>query len=155
MAEWFPNMFWNFYFVKDFKIANNSNNHYNERKISTYVESLELYKFFDTCFTRLKTNYLLLIKISHRFILTTKLFTGWKSLIWSRVYITCTYNNLYQQSQCYKSFCPELTNFCNKLECLSSSLAEIACVVVGHSSHNQQGKVSNPAASTERELCIS
>ncbi len=47
-------------------------------KISTDMESLE---FFDVCFNEFKNNSILLNKISHRFLLTTNLFTGRKSLI--------------------------------------------------------------------------
>jgi len=36
---------------------------------------------FDVCVTKFKNNQILLNKTSHRFILATKLFSGWKSLI--------------------------------------------------------------------------
>ncbi len=45
------------------------------------MESLEVSEFFEVCLTKFKNNQILLNKISHRFLLTTKLFTGWKSLI--------------------------------------------------------------------------
>ncbi len=65
--------FCNFYLVKNHKIANNSTTTKAIEKISTYLESL---KIFDTRFTKFENNKLLLNKISHRFILTTSLFTG-------------------------------------------------------------------------------
>ncbi len=37
---------------------------------------------FGICFTKFKNNQILLNKISHRFLVTTNLFTGWKSLIY-------------------------------------------------------------------------
>ncbi len=52
-----------------------------EKKISTYLESLELLKFFDVCWTKFKNYQILLNKISHRFLVTSKLFSGRKSLI--------------------------------------------------------------------------
>jgi hypothetical protein len=42
-------------------------------KISADLESLDLHKFFDVCLTKFKNNQILLNKISHRFLLTTKL----------------------------------------------------------------------------------
>jgi hypothetical protein len=49
--------------------------------MSANLESLEVSEFFDVCLTKFKNNQILRNKISHRFQLTTKLFTGWKSLI--------------------------------------------------------------------------
>ncbi len=71
-------MFGNFCLVKNHKIANNSTNIKASKKISTDLESLE---FFDVRLAKFKNYQILLNKISHRFILTTKLFTEWKSLI--------------------------------------------------------------------------
>jgi hypothetical protein len=47
-------------------------------KISTELESLEFLKFFDECLTKFENNQILFHKISHRFLLSTKL--GRKSL---------------------------------------------------------------------------
>ncbi len=44
-------MFWNFYLVKNHKIANNSATVETREKISTYFESLE---FFDVMFDLIK-----------------------------------------------------------------------------------------------------
>jgi hypothetical protein len=41
VAAWFPNMFCNFYLVKNHKIANNSTTTKAREKISTDLESLE------------------------------------------------------------------------------------------------------------------
>jgi hypothetical protein len=46
-----------------------------EKKINT---ALELFEFFGACLIKFKNNQILLIKISHRFLLTTKLFTRLK-----------------------------------------------------------------------------
>jgi hypothetical protein len=63
--------------VKNCKIAKNSTTINAREKISTDLESLEFQKNFDVCLTKFKkNNQILLNKISHRFLLTTKLFTG-------------------------------------------------------------------------------
>ncbi len=60
--------------MKNHKIANKSATTEAREKISTYLVYLEFYNFFE--------NYqILLYKISHRFLMTTKLFSGWKNLI--------------------------------------------------------------------------
>jgi len=69
-------MFCNFYLVKNHKIAKNSTTTKAREKNSTDMESLEFKTFFDACLTKFKNNQILLNKISHRFLLTTKLFTG-------------------------------------------------------------------------------
>ncbi len=74
-------MFCNFYFVKIHKIANNSSTTEAKEKISTYLESLEFQKFFQACLYKFESYQILLNKISHRFLATTKLFSSWKSLI--------------------------------------------------------------------------
>ncbi len=51
------------------------------RIISTDLESLEFCKFFDVGLTKFKNNQNLLLKTSHRYLLTTKPFTLWKILI--------------------------------------------------------------------------
>ncbi len=47
-----------------------------EKKIRTYLESLEFQKFFDIRLTEFENNQILLNKISYRFLVTTKLFSG-------------------------------------------------------------------------------
>jgi hypothetical protein len=78
VAAWFPDIFCYFNLVKNNQIANNS----------TTTEAREIiaqiwnpYKFFDACLTKFRNNQNLLNKISHKFLLTTKLFIGRKSLI--------------------------------------------------------------------------
>jgi hypothetical protein len=44
-------------------------------KISTYLESLEFYQFFDACLTKFKTYQILLNKLNHRFLVPNKLFS--------------------------------------------------------------------------------
>jgi hypothetical protein len=80
VAAWFPDMFSNFYLLKNHKIAKNSNTKDRE-KISTDLESSDFLKLFGEGLTKLKNNQILLNNISHRFLLTTKLFTRRKSLI--------------------------------------------------------------------------
>ncbi len=75
-AAWFPDMFCNFYLVKNCKIAKNSTTSKAREKICTDFVSLEFFKNFDVCLTKFKNNTNLLNKISHRFLLTTNLFTG-------------------------------------------------------------------------------
>ncbi len=69
-------MFCNFYFVKNHKIANNSITNKARLNISTYLESLEFQKCIEVYLTKFKNNQGLHNKISQRFLLTTKLFTG-------------------------------------------------------------------------------
>ncbi len=73
VAEWFTDMFCNFYLVKNHKIAKNSTTTKAREKLSKVLESLE---FFDVSLTKFKNSQILLNKISHRFLLATKLFTG-------------------------------------------------------------------------------
>jgi hypothetical protein len=75
VAAWFPDMFCNFYLVKNHKIVKNSTITKAREKISTDLESLE-FKTIEVCLTKFKNNQISLNKISHRFLLTTKLFTG-------------------------------------------------------------------------------
>jgi hypothetical protein len=76
MAALFPDMFCEFYLVKSHKITKNSTTIKAREKISTDLESLEFQNFFDVCVTKFKNNQVLPNNISHRFLLTTKLFTG-------------------------------------------------------------------------------
>jgi hypothetical protein len=61
--------------VKNDKIANANHSVTTQarEKISTYLESL---KFFDVCLAKFENYQILLNKISHRFIVTTKLLSG-------------------------------------------------------------------------------
>ncbi len=77
VSAWFPDIFCNLYFVKNHKIANKLVTTKAREKISTDLESLNL----DVRLLKFIYNQILLNKIGHRFLLTTKLFTGWKSLI--------------------------------------------------------------------------
>ncbi len=47
MAALVPDMFCNFYLVKNHKIANNLEPTEAMEQVSTYLESLEFYKFFE------------------------------------------------------------------------------------------------------------
>ncbi len=56
VAAWVTDMFCNFYFAKNHKIAKNSKTTKAREKISTHLESLEFKKKFDICLTESKTN---------------------------------------------------------------------------------------------------
>jgi hypothetical protein len=45
VAAWFPDMFYIYFLVINHNIANNSTTDEAREKISTYLESLEFYKF--------------------------------------------------------------------------------------------------------------
>jgi hypothetical protein len=47
-----PDMFCNFYLVKSYKMSNNWANIEAREKMSTDLESLEFYKFYDACLTK-------------------------------------------------------------------------------------------------------
>jgi len=74
MAASVLDMFCNLYLVKSHKIANKSATTEAREKISTYLESLEFWKFFDVCVINFENYQNLHNKISHRFLVTTKLF---------------------------------------------------------------------------------
>jgi len=76
VAEWFPDMFCNFYSVKIHKIAKNSATAKAREKISTDLEFLELSKTFNVCLTNFKNDQVLHNKIRDSFLLTTKLLNG-------------------------------------------------------------------------------
>ncbi len=59
-----PDMFYNFYLVKNHKIASHSLTTEAREKISTYLESLEFYKFFDVCLTKFENYQVLVVKLS-------------------------------------------------------------------------------------------
>jgi hypothetical protein len=75
VAVWVQDMFCNFYFAKYRKISKNSTTVKAREEISSDLQSLEFYKLFHVCLTK-KNIQILLNIISHRFLLTTKLFTG-------------------------------------------------------------------------------
>jgi hypothetical protein len=54
VAALVPDMFCNFYFVKNHKIAKSTTTIRARHKISTDLESLEFYEFFDVSLTKLK-----------------------------------------------------------------------------------------------------
>ncbi len=58
------------------KISNNSATTETTEKISTDLESFEFWNFFDAFLTEFKNCHILLIKISHRFLATIRLFNG-------------------------------------------------------------------------------
>jgi hypothetical protein len=62
--------------VKNNKIAKNSTTTKASEKISGDLEILGFQLIFDICLTKFKNNQILLNKISHRFLLIIKLFTG-------------------------------------------------------------------------------
>jgi hypothetical protein len=72
VAELVLDMFCNFYLLKNHKIASNSATTKAREKISTYLESLELNKFFDVCLSKFENYKYLLNSICHRFLVTTK-----------------------------------------------------------------------------------
>jgi len=61
MAAWVTDMFWDFYLVKDHKIANNS----------TTTNLKEFYKSFDAYFDKFHKYQILLNKISRIFLVST------------------------------------------------------------------------------------
>jgi hypothetical protein len=81
VVAWVLDMFFDFYFVKNHKIVNNSTTNRAGEKISAYLESLEFTKFFDVSLVKSENNQILRNKISHRFLIATKVYTEWKILI--------------------------------------------------------------------------
>jgi len=71
-----PRRFCHFYLVKNHQIADNSATAEAKEKISKQLESLEFERIFDACLTKLEKLQILLHKISPRFLVTTKLFSG-------------------------------------------------------------------------------
>ncbi len=67
MAARVSDMFCNFYLLKNHKIGKNSTTTKAREKISTYLESVESYQFFDTRFTKFKNDQLLIIKLATDF----------------------------------------------------------------------------------------
>ncbi len=79
VAALVPDMFCNFYLLKNHKIAKSSATTEARGKISTYLESSEFYRFFNVGLTKFENYQILLNKICHIFLV--KLFVGWESLI--------------------------------------------------------------------------
>jgi hypothetical protein len=75
VAACFPDMFNNFYVVKNHKIAKNPITA-KAREKRTHLESLKFLKYFDACLTKFKNNQILHNKFIHRRLLTLKLLTG-------------------------------------------------------------------------------
>ncbi len=73
MAALVPDMFSNFYFVKNQKIANNSA---TTEAAEKYAHIWNPLKYFDACLTKVDNYQALLNKTSHRFLETIKLFSG-------------------------------------------------------------------------------
>ncbi len=70
VAALVPDIFGNFYLVKNRKNGNNSATTEAREKISTYLESLEFQKFFNVGLTKFENPQLLLNKMNHRFLVT-------------------------------------------------------------------------------------
>jgi hypothetical protein len=64
VAAWFPDMFCNFYLVKNYKISKNSTTTKARKKYCTDLESLEFLKLFDVSLTKFKNNKTLLNKLA-------------------------------------------------------------------------------------------
>ncbi len=71
-----PDMFYYFYLVKNYNIANNSATTEAREKISAYSESLDFLEIYDVCLTKFENYQVLHNKISQRFLMTTKLYIG-------------------------------------------------------------------------------
>ncbi len=76
-----PDTFCNFYLVKNHKIGKNSTTTKAREKISTDLNPLNFRNILIEIWWNLKNKQILFNKISHRCLLTTKLFTRWKILI--------------------------------------------------------------------------
>ncbi len=77
------------------KIADNSATTEAREKISTFLESIEFQKLFDVCLTKFENCQILLNQFSHWCLVTTKLFSVWKSLI-ANSFIICSLTELGQ-----------------------------------------------------------
>ncbi len=66
VVAWFPDMFWNFYSLKNHKISNSMTTKARE-KISIDLESLEAWNFSGVCLSTLKTIKFYLIKFTADF----------------------------------------------------------------------------------------
>jgi hypothetical protein len=80
VATWVPDMFGNFYLVKNHKIAHNSTTTKAGEKNKYMFGILRILEMFGVCSTKFKNYEILLNEISHRYLETTKLFSGGKIL---------------------------------------------------------------------------
>ncbi len=71
-SAWVPYMFWNFYSVKNHKIAYNSTTAEAREELTQFCNP----RISEACLTKFKNSKILLNKISHSFLLTTKQFTS-------------------------------------------------------------------------------
>ncbi len=76
-------MFFNFHLVKNHKIALYSATAEAREKIRTNFKSVE-FQIFNVCLTIFTNNQILHNKISHWYLVTNKLFTGWHMPIRSK-----------------------------------------------------------------------
>jgi hypothetical protein len=74
VAALVPGMFYNFYLVKNHKITNNSATTEPREKNKHFFGILRIKN--DVCLTKFEIYQISLNKISHRFLVTTKLFSG-------------------------------------------------------------------------------
>jgi hypothetical protein len=81
VAAWVQVIFYSFNLVKNHKTAKNLTTTNAREKNKNRFGILRILVIFYIYFTKFKNNQILLNKISHRFLMTTKLFTGQKSLI--------------------------------------------------------------------------
>ncbi len=76
VAAWFPDMFCDFQSIKNHRAAKNSSTTEAQEKICEDLKSVEFQKNLDTRWSQLNNNLILLNKISHRFLFTTKVIPG-------------------------------------------------------------------------------
>ncbi len=69
VATWVPDIVFNFYFVKNHKIANNSSTKVRENKLRFGILII-----FYVCLAKFRSNQILLHKINYRFCVRIKLF---------------------------------------------------------------------------------
>jgi hypothetical protein len=74
-----PDMFCDFYLVKNHTISNNSTTTKARENISTDFESQNVYEFFDVGLAKFENNQILLNKMGLTFLVTTKLLTVLKT----------------------------------------------------------------------------
>jgi hypothetical protein len=67
VAAWVSDIFYNFYLVKNHKIANNSTAAEAREKMSTFLKSLEFYNIFDAVLTKFLIFKFYLIKLGTNF----------------------------------------------------------------------------------------
>ncbi len=99
-----PNMFCNFYLTENHKITHNSTTIKVREKISTDLESLHFKENSDMCLTRFITNQIVLNKISHQFLDTTKIFNKWNIPIKARIHVWCESGNFAKQCDSNRRF---------------------------------------------------